>query len=189
MTHSIFLSSVRIESHRHHSSRSGEAPAVPSAGLATQRWDRGEEPNLKHRQLARSPWGRAEPGLPGCSETTSTALWAQLPPPRPAYLTASSCCWSGLRNCCDPEHFQLCQRHLITVKTNTAYDRLGLSPVTTDRGQCIICWHTNDTVTKPRCGEARRDASPSPAFVYLHHCHWAGRREAQRGHPERHSMR
>jgi len=73
MTHSIFLSSVRIESHRHHSSRSGEAPAVPSAGLATQRWDRGEEPNLKHRQLARSPWGRAEPGLPGCSETTSTA--------------------------------------------------------------------------------------------------------------------
>lgn len=38
-----------------------------------------------------------------------------------------------------------------------------------------MCWHTSDTIRKPGCGEARQDASLAPAFVYLHHCHWAGR--------------
>lgn len=46
-SHSIFLSSVRNESSCCCSSRSGEAPAAPGAGLAMQQQDRGEEPDLR----------------------------------------------------------------------------------------------------------------------------------------------
>lgn len=135
MFHSICLSSLRTESCCHYFSRPGEAPAVPSAILAIQHWKRSEEPDLRVPPACREPLGgcRAEPELPGSSETTSTALWAvetSLPHSILLLLVRSP-------KHCDPEPFQLCQRPLITVKTNTAYDRLELSPVTTDKGQCL----------------------------------------------------
>lgn len=119
----ISLSSVRTEPHCHGTCRPREAPAGPG-------------PGLKALAACREPlsWGRTEPVLPGCSETTSAALWAQLPPQRPAHFPASSCCWSGL---CDPGLPELCQRHFITVKTSTACDSTGASPVATAKGQCL----------------------------------------------------
>lgn len=86
----IFLSSVTAESHCHCTSRprkssgawcwAGHTAAAPQPGP----WFESTGSLQGHL--------RYEPVLPGCSEITSAASQAQLPPQGPAYLTASSCC-------------------------------------------------------------------------------------------------